>query len=212
MKTREYSRLLMLVLFLVGGGRVTAQFLNWSYEDIITDLQQSGANPDLYVEADGDLHISYWKEALNRLTYGYRNHQTGTWAFEDITDEGTYGFKSAITVDGNGHVHIAYLHNDAGIATLKYVSNTSGSWVVEAVNGTQSVGIYGFDLDYPTYVQPSLDIFLQPSGRPAIVYFDGRSGTITPCTPVPQTYINYELDMDMVTKEADGSWLPYAFD
>ena len=205
----RWGLLLLLWTWTLG---LPAQVLLWDYEDIITDFQQSGANPDLHVDAAGHMHLSYWKETLDRLVYGRRDAQTGVWSFEEIIDAGTYGYKSAIITDAAGAVHIAFLHNDAGQATVKYVTNASGSWVVEEANGGQSVGQYGPDQTFPTYIQASLDIFLQPSGRPAIVYFDGRPGNITLCAGVSLIYVNYQLDLNMVTREADGSWLPYAFD
>ncbi|GAB4416506.1 MAG: hypothetical protein OHK0039_25920 [Bacteroidia bacterium] len=208
MKSIRFTALLLTAL--LAATPLSAQLLDWFYEDMLTDLRQSGANPDLCVDAGGDLHVSYWKAGDDRLAYARRDKTTGLWSVEEIPDGGTYGYKSAIALDAAGKVHIAFLHNDAGAATLKYATNRSGTWVVEEAFDGTSLGAYGPDQAFPTYIQHAVDIVMQGNDEPAILVFNGDAGNTVNCQAVTAVYQNYELNMHLLYRQG-GSWVHHPF-
>ncbi|MEL7195776.1 MAG: hypothetical protein AAFO96_25315, partial [Bacteroidota bacterium] len=58
-----------------------AQVLNWTFDNIVTDVQESGAAPQLLADAQGNLHATYWQQITDQLYYGFRDVQTGEWTF-----------------------------------------------------------------------------------------------------------------------------------
>ena len=190
-----------------------AQVIPWEYQEIIEDVSQSGAKPDWFVDAQGDLHLSYWNANTDQLLYGYRHQGESDWTFESIPENGTFGYVSALLVDDNDVVHLAYHHNDNGRATLRYAERaTNGTWTIEPLRDSVDVGRYGADLSFPSYVWPSLDIFLQPDGEPGILYFDGVRGNIQFCPvfAIRNSYFGYELDLHVVFRSG-GTWTDVAF-
>ncbi|MEO0472471.1 MAG: hypothetical protein AAF206_22805, partial [Bacteroidota bacterium] len=183
-----------------------AQVLGWNYEDILTDVQESGANPDLAVAPNGDFHISYWQKELDKLAYAVQDRNNGSVAIEIIPDANRYGYKSAIVLDNNGAAHIAYISSNAANSVLRYATNESGSWVTEAVLPTLNMGAYGPDLIFPTYLQHSLDIELDPQGRPIILFFHSDPGLIFNCPETDDSYDQYELDLKIASRQNDGTW------
>lgn len=187
---------------------LSAQSLDWSYENIIDDIQESGANPDVAQAANGDLHVSYWQANEDRLKYGKRDATTGTWTHETLdVGDNFHGFKSSIALDDNGFVHIAYVKRIQSHAQIRYITNESGSWQVEIPLPNDHIGKYGKDLEFPVFAQASLDIFFQADGNPVILYFDAKVEALGNCGAiVNQTYLDYDLDMNMVVKLNDGTW------
>ncbi|MEM7656365.1 MAG: T9SS type A sorting domain-containing protein [Bacteroidota bacterium] len=207
---RSFAWLLLGNLFLFSS--LFAQPLDWTYENIVTDLQESGANPDLVQDQQGNLHLTYWKVDEDRLVYGVRTPATSQWNFEEVPDQGSFGYASSLAIDPSGNPHIAYLHRDAGDATLKYATKENGIWIIDPAFGSEAIGVYGVDQAFPSYVQPSLDVFFQPDGRPGIMFFHGRIGNIVACSPVDRTYINYELNLNLLLQQPDGSWFHEPFE
>ena len=81
----------LLIFLLITGGlpqSLNAQFLQWEYEDVLTDVQQSGANPDMVADEQGNLHVTFWRKEADQLTYAFRDVSTGNWTYE-ILDEGS---------------------------------------------------------------------------------------------------------------------------
>jgi hypothetical protein len=191
----------------------SAQIIPWLYEEVLEDVRQSGAKPDWYVDAQGDLHLSYWNANTDQLVYAFRNQGDPEWTFESIPDNGTFGYVSALLVDEQDVVHLAYHHDDNGRATLRYAERaTNGTWTIESLRDSIDVGLYGPDLSFPSYVWPSIDIFLQPDGEPGILYFDGVRGNIQFCPvfAIRNSYFGYELDLNVIFRSA-GDWLDVAF-
>ncbi|MDX1907916.1 MAG: T9SS type A sorting domain-containing protein [Bacteroidia bacterium] len=184
----------------------------WTYEPIALDVQESGAQPDLVRDASGDLHVTYWNRAEDRLLYARRNHLNGLWTLEDIPDVGTFGYKSALALDVAGFVHIAYLANTGGASALHYATNLGGGWTIEEVNPGTTIGVYGPDNVYPTYIQASLDLFFQDNGQPGIVYFNGAVNNISVCNTIDSIYTNYELNMNLALRQSPSGWTQYKFD
>ena len=190
-----------------------AQFLNWDYEDVLTDVQQSGANPDMVADAQGNLHVSFWRKEENQLAYAFRDRNTGMWSFE-ILDSATYqqGFKSSILVDEQQKVHIAYLKKIQNQTQVRYITNTSGNWQVEIPFSNQQVGIYGTDYIWPRLAKHSLNLKISQDGQPVIVFFDASTYNFANCAaPINYTYINYALDMKGLKRNANGTWQTFSF-
>ncbi|MEZ4830166.1 MAG: T9SS type A sorting domain-containing protein [Bacteroidia bacterium] len=185
---------------------LVAQVLSWDYENIIDDNYQSGANPDMVKDAAGNFHISYWNKEEDRLMYAFRNKSTGKWSAESITSSGTQGYASAITSDVSGNIHIAYIEDQSGRAYLRYAFRAGGVWTTEPVSGT-NIGTYGADLNFPTYIHHSLDITLNASGNPVILFFDGKVQSQVSCpAPINLIYNDYDLDMNVAEKQPSGTW------
>lgn len=187
---------------------LSAQSLDWTYENIIDDVQESGANPDVVMDDNGNLHVSYWQANEDRLKYGRRDASTGSWTHETLdVGDNFHGYTSAIALDPNGFVHIAYVKRIQSNAQIRYITNTSGSWQVEIPLPDDHIGKYGNDREFPVFAQASLDIFFQADGNPVILYFDGKVSAFGNCgNVVTRTYLDYDLDMNMLVKLNDGSW------
>ena len=205
-----FSSLLFLWLFSLQN--VHAQPLNWDYTNIIDDIQQSGANPDMVIGANGDIHVSFWNKNSDNLMYAKRNKSNAQWSFTQV-DPLTSGYKSALTLDNNGKVHIAYLRNENGTAYISYANNVNGSWVIEQATTPvdtpdASLGPYGMDNYYPEYRQPSIDIELRADGTPFISTFDGTiTNNLVQCGGVGFTV--YRLRPQLIFK-ANGGWKYYS--
>ncbi|TAE50742.1 MAG: hypothetical protein EAZ89_11475, partial [Bacteroidetes bacterium] len=187
------------------------QFLSWSYENILTDARQSGANPDLFTDAAGNFHVSYWHAGTDKLVYARRSKATGQWSIEYVPDNGGYGFKSAIILDNAGTIHIAYHHNNLGQATLRYAKKQAGQWTITNLFADASIGTYGSDPNFPGNVQHSLDITLRADGLPSILFFNGKIFSVTPCTGVDLTYSSYQLDLNTLNLLPSGQWQHHEF-
>ena len=184
-----------------------AQVLDWQYKDLFTDIQQSGARPDLHVAVNGDIYVSYWNPSADQLYFARRTKTTGQWVVESVDQSRPGGYASAITVDASGHVHIAYLENSVSIAYLRYATNASGAWVTQNVLPGRSLGPYGFENFYPVYRQPSVDITLNAGGQPVIAFFDGDIRSYSTCTSPPYNMpSNYDLNLNVVVRQAGGAW------
>ncbi|MEZ4777374.1 MAG: T9SS type A sorting domain-containing protein [Bacteroidia bacterium] len=189
-----------------------AQILTWEYENIIDDTYESGANPDMVKDASGNLHVSYWNKETDRLMYAFRQKSTGKWTAESVSNNGTLGFASAITVDGSGNVHLAYIQDESGRAYLRYAKRSGGVWTTETVS-SEDLGIYGADLNFPTYVHHSLDIMINAAGAPVILFFDGKVQSQVSCpAPINLIYNNYDLDMNVAIRTGTNNWQVSGFE
>ncbi len=188
----------------------SAQILNWQYTDILTDQHQSGAYPDMVVDADGNFHLSFWDQNEDRLMYGFRDKTTGGWTIETVDPTHSAGYKSAITLDANDQVHIAYYENISGLAYLRYAHNMTGNWVNESVVQDTTLGMYGPDYARDSYVELSLDIAFDSVGQPFISFFDGSIFNTSNCGSkapfngaVPDVF---SLDLNIAQRRGMGSW------
>ncbi|MDX2283392.1 MAG: T9SS type A sorting domain-containing protein [Bacteroidia bacterium] len=203
---RNFLLCLLACALLLLPAPASAQILPWSYEPILTDLQQSGAQPDLHQDAAGNFHLTYWHQREQHLVYGFQPAAGGPWQWEVMPDGGAYGYRSAVCTDAAGRVHIAYLHNDGGNAWLRYAVRDGGTWTIEQAFPDSHIGVYGADLAFPSYVQPSLRIRILDNGEPAILFFNGRVDNVVFCAPIDASYINYKLDLNLTIRLPDGGW------
>jgi|GEM_PF-3518337 len=184
-----------------------AQLLNWGYEDVLTDLQQSGASPDMIKDDIGNLHVSYWNKSKDKLMYARRDRTTRTWTYEVVNNADDGGFKSAIAIDNTGAIHIAYYENILDLSYLRYATNASGSWMSESIDPTLELGLYGSSQVFAVATQLSLDIYIQDSGLPIISFFDATSGNYdAKCSTSPPSSNDYDLDLKVATMQMGGDW------
>ena len=192
---------MMLTGFLVSH----AQFLNWQFENIVTDLRQSGAYPDMLIDGAGNMHISYWDKNRDLMMYAKKNAGSGVWSHEAVDPTRPAGYRSALTIDDGGDVHIAYYENINETAYLRYVTNASGAWVSEAVFADSALGMYGFDPGFTSYVQLSLDIEIEADGLPLISYFDGTIFESRVCISQLRPF-GFDFDLHLAKQNANGKW------
>lgn len=186
----------------------SAQFLNWSYEDILTDGIFSGANPDVAVAANGDIYMSFWNEETDQLYFGKREKSTGIWSKEAVAPQINAGFQSAIAIDDMGRPHIAFFENVNEEADLVH-AYLDGSWNIEYISKDTLWGSYRRDFELTSYRKPSIDLTFDKQGNPVIAYFDAKIYDIGSCRPGPSfTSIApryYEMDLNIAAK-TNNSW------
>jgi hypothetical protein len=208
---------LLACLSLGGLSPAQGQFLLWQYEDIATDLRQSGAHPDLHLAPNGVWHMSFWSTETERLYYARRNGPAQPWVIVPVPDQGLFGLRSSITTDAQGRVHIAYISEQSDQAFLRYARLENGAWTFESPYPESHIGKYGPDETIPGNIQHSLDIFLRSDGQPSILFFNGRFDNVASCAGIDLTYLNYRLDLNLVNRQSSGAWgffnfpnLPYS--
>ncbi len=196
--------LAICLLFLTSSA--SAQFLNWQYDDILTDDLFAGANADVVVAPNGDIYMSYWEKDLDQLFFAKREKSTGLWQKEAVAPQMAAGFQSAIALDNTGQPHIAFLQNKNEQADLVYAS-LNGTWSLEYVHEDSLIGPYRTDFEWTSYRKPSLDLTFDSNGNPAIAYFDARVHNFGSCTPAFTTTapIYYEMDLNVAVRKS-GSW------
>lgn len=205
------AAILLLLLAGLDAPFLSAQVINWSYEEIVPDTYQSGGNPDLYADASGNFHVSFWQVEEDKLGYASRDQATGQWTVEQVPDPALCGYASAVMAEADGTVHIAYHADRAGEVVLKHASRApGGSWSLTTVVDTAYIGLYGADLQYPTHMRHSLDIYQTAAGQVAMAYFNADYGLVLSCTAIGLTYFNYEMDLEVAVLD-QGRWQPYAF-
>jgi len=98
--------------------------------------------PDITVDPDGFLHISYHDSRTYALKYATNISEDWEITTVDDGDDNSYrvGEYSSIALDGNGKVHISY--SDFWNRDLKYATNKGGSWATKTVQSLGQVGIY----------------------------------------------------------------------
>ncbi|MEM6342788.1 MAG: T9SS type A sorting domain-containing protein [Bacteroidota bacterium] len=208
MKRSYFPISILLTLFMLSVLVLEAQLLSWQYENILTDIQQSGASPDLMIDDAGNLHVSFWIRKEEKLMYARRDKASGQWTYEVVPESGAYGLRSAILIDNNGFVHIAFLRRQDDEAWLHYATNESGSWQSSRIFDSSDLGAYGEGSVFPFYLKHSLDITLQSSGEPLIMFFNGKISNTIPCNDAPglTSYNQYELNLNVIAKQTDNTW------
>ena len=82
--------LLAVVVLGWGTGPLNAQFLNWDYYNILDEERESGARPDMALDAAGRLHIVYWHSSEDRVIY-LQEQASGGWIREYIQPQNSNG-------------------------------------------------------------------------------------------------------------------------
>lgn len=178
-----------------------AQFLNWTYEDILTDQIFSGANSDVAIASNGDIYMSFWDEASDQLYFAKREKSTGMWSKEIVAPQFAGGFASAIAIDGMGRPHIAFFENVNEEADLVH-AYLDGTWQVEYVSEDTLWGSYRRDFELTSFRNPSIDLTFDAQDNPVIAFFDAKVYEFNGCpiafTSIAPTY--YEMDVNIAAK------------
>lgn len=200
------------LLMALGFPDVSGQVINWNYEEITRDIYQSGSRPDLYVDGQGNFHVSYWRSNDDKLGYAYRNQATGAWTVESVPDPGLCGYASAVIAESDGTVHIVYHSDLAGNVVLKHATKPStGNWSISTLIDSSYLGLYGADLQYPTHMQHSLDLYFTPDQKVGLSYFNADYGLVLTCSGVGFTYFNYQMDLEGAILD-QGNWTAVAYE
>jgi len=119
-------------LFLILPGLLSAQMWNWTSEDV--DAQ--GESTWIAVDADGNLHVSYYAITGGQLKYAFRPADSTKWF--TMTLEHSLGFfVTRITVDSNSNPHICYTPR-----VTKYAHWDGKRWHTQEVD--PGSGVVGF--------------------------------------------------------------------
>lgn len=170
--------LLYLCLPLLG----SSQFLAWDFINVVDDVRQSGANPDMVMDASGTIHISYWQRNEGKLIYAFRSPGDSGWTREYVDINNLNGYVSAIALDPNGQAAIAFQENVNSVAQIRYAIRTSpGTWQVESIPGDPARGWGGYgpgayEVTHERAVH-SIELLFNEMGEPQITFFDGWMGT-----------------------------------
>ncbi|MCB9231566.1 MAG: T9SS type A sorting domain-containing protein [Bacteroidia bacterium] len=153
-------------------------FLQWDFFDLATDIRQSGANPDVEIDAAGTIHISYWQRVEDKLMYA-RKPVSGPWTFEKIDPSGLNGFKSSLAIGPGDTIYIAYYENINGDFQVRLAKRLGPSnWQTEQIpdnaaqfgNGWGEYGNWG-DAARTESIKNCLDLGFDANGKPKIVFF-----------------------------------------
>ena len=121
----RFERLsIILAVILCVPASLLAQKRAWTTELI----DSAGSESSLAVDADGNLHVSYYYPVEGQLKYGFRPAKSARW-FTMGLDKGFGEFSTRITVDPKGNPHICYSPN-----ILKYASFDGRRWTVQQID------------------------------------------------------------------------------
>lgn len=115
---------LALVVSLCLPVSVPAQKRSWT-TDVI---DSAGSESSLAVDADGNLHVSYYYPVEGQLKYGFRPAKGKRW-FTMGLDKGFGEFSTRIAIDPKGNPRICYSPN-----ILKYASFDGRRWSVQQID------------------------------------------------------------------------------
>lgn len=192
---------LFALLFLVPAAS-SAQFLNWSYYNILDESRESGARPDMAIDASGTVHMVYWHAQEDKAIYAYKPIG-GSWQKEYIDASRSNGFVSELTLDASGTPHVVFMENANQIAQYNYAYRTGpNSWVIDPIPGAPATGwgAYGpnASVNVTNRIQHSADIIIKFDGTPEIVFFDGWTDPAGWPNCTPST--NYDFRLVQATK------------
>ena len=174
---RRYKEILFSLLLSTFTLSSFAQIVNWQTLDVDTDDRKSGFYPDMAIDDNGRIHISYWHKDLDKLYYAWKDISGNSWTRETVDSVGRNGFKSAIVLDDQNRPRIAYMSQEGSRAGIRYASrDAAGNWTTETLPADSVTVDYG---DYgPTApnvvterMAPSIDLDLNVNGEPVIVFF-----------------------------------------
>jgi hypothetical protein len=83
------------------------------------------------------------------------------------------------------------------------------SWTLEEASENNTIGLYGYDGAFPTYIQPSLDLGFDEFGQPTILHFNGYYTSIKDCAinnHVDRIYNQYRMDMNLFVRRGPSQW------
>ncbi|HHG85306.1 MAG TPA: hypothetical protein ENJ82_11225, partial [Bacteroidetes bacterium] len=167
--------LLLLLMFPKGSW---SQFLAWDFVNVVTDVKESGVNPDMVIDDLGTIHISYWHRDEDRLIYAFKKQGDLAWTHEYVDAATQNGYVSAIALDASGIPHIAYHENVGFNVQIRFASRTgTNSWSLENLPGDPIRGWGGYgpnaNITEKERVVHSIDLIFDESNNPQIAFFDG---------------------------------------
>lgn len=167
------ATMLLLSAFVVG---VSATSGNWITMSIDSE-NDVGQFSSIAVDADGEIHISYYDATLGRLMYAHTSN--GAWVIEVGDNVGNVGQYSSIAIDSNGSVHISYY--DVTNGNLKYATNASGLWSTSVLDQEGNVGQY-------------TSIAIDSNDKLHISYYDAGNGDLKYATNQGGSWEKFTVD------------------
>jgi hypothetical protein len=120
----HYSVVVLLALTGVFPIGASAQSWTWAAEPI----DVGGSESSMTIDADRNLHLSYYKQEGGQLMYGFRPAGSSQW-FTMNLDRGLGGFSSQIAVDSHLNPHICYAPR-----ILKYAHFDGKQWQIQEID------------------------------------------------------------------------------
>lgn len=157
---------------------VSATGDNWITMTIDSE-NDVGQFSSIAVDAEGNIHISYYDATIGRLMYAFTSE--GAWiplVGDNVGDVGQY---SSIAVDSNGSAHISYYDSTDG--HLKYATNSGGMWSTSVIDSASNVGQF-------------TSIYLDSSDKVHISYYDVNNGDLKYATNQGGTWNTTTVDSD----------------
>jgi fibronectin type 3 domain-containing protein len=157
---------------------VSATSGNWITMSIDSE-NDVGQFSSIAVDAEGNVHISYYDATMGRLMYAFTSE--GAWVIQVGDNVGNVGQYSSVAVDSNGSAHISYY--DATNGHLKYATNSGGIWSTSVIDSNSNVGQYS-------------SIALDSSEKVHISYYDANNGNLKYATNQGGTWNKTAVDTD----------------
>lgn len=191
-----------------------AQPLSWNFSDILTETDQGGSMPDMVIQDNGTIHLSFWHP--NRDLVAYARRDPGLpWTIEFIDPTGINGWNNAIALDDAGDPHVVYWQNEHGHSQLRHaVRLGTGNWQVDELPGDSVLGWGEYGPSALTInnerIKPSLDIIFDTAGAPRIFFFDHymESDAFPLCD---SSLSNYGFKLNTAYKSG-GNWKTWTFE
>jgi len=167
----------------------------WSFQNV--DLSgyfgngSVGTHSSLAIDADGNVHISYYDNTNKNLKYA--KGVNGIWTSEIIDSDDDVGQYTSIALDSLGNPHISYYFNTGG--DLRYAAFDGSTWSIETLDVQNNVGHYSsLEID-------SLD-------NPHIAYYDYQAGDLKYARKINGIWLSELIDSD----DDVGSYVCLALD
>lgn len=215
LKVLNLKSLACCLALLLGGvllpASVQAQFLAWNYVNILDEVRESGSRPDMEIDGNGNIHITYWQAIEDKLIYSFQDAQ-GNWVKEYVDLFSSNGYVNEMTLY-NGVPHIVYMENVNGTAQYRYAYRVGpGNWVLDPIPGDPVDGWGEYGPNAPTVasnrLQHGADILVKNNGTPQIIFFDAWMNPNA--FPSCSNSSFYDLQMMQATK-FNGQWLVRSF-
>jgi len=160
----------------------------WGDAESVDTSDQLGGGISMYVNAAGNVFITYYDNGLSKLMYV--NNTGGSWVSQDIALAA--GGASAIFVDEEGDEHISYLETNTPNGILKYKERRNGIWM------DQNIDLTG--------CSPQISMAMDSLGRGHVSYFDPSTKVLKYATSIMAPSAPTNLTIDVESNKLTLNW------